>query len=271
MNKLAKIDETKKFEIITKEHSELDNLIKNEKGSRIGEADPTRVLTFLTVLVGKCFLLAGLKKLNKEDLLITTTSLQEDINEKYPSLTNFEIEKAFRNGISHEYKDRGNYNFALSFGTFMFFLGCYNEDKKKLKNSHVAKNRETQKEKKIQLDLRKIAQEKHDKFFSEKFDNFLNECENILIEGMILNFSVLDDSEIIGLTPFLQKECKKLNCMINDEQKKTIEKWVSEFTDLNVNYRYRVEFEVLVLNLFRKAMNIPEDKYFVLFTKPNKE
>jgi len=271
MSNLVKIEETKKFEIITKEHSELENLIKNEKGNRIGESDPKRVLSFLTALVSKCFLLAGLKKLNVEDLMITTTSLQEDINEKYPSLTNFEIEKAFRNGVGYQYKDRGNYNFALSFGTFMFFLKCYEEDKKKLKNSHVARSRETQKEKKIQKDIRKIAQEKHDEIFQEKFDKFLNDCENILIEGMNLNFSVLDDSEIIGLTPFLQKECKKLNCTINDQQKKTINDWVSELSDVNVNYRYRVEFEVLVLNLFRVAMNIPNEKYFVVFTKPNNE
>ena len=269
MTKLIKIDETKKFEIVTNEHKQLEKVIQNEKGYPISRAEPKIVKGFLTDLISESFLLAGLKKLNTDDLIITSNALFEGINEKYPLFTNSEIKKAFKNGISYEYKDRGNYNFALSYGTFMFFLKCYNEDKKKLKNSHVARNRETKKEKEININLSKIAQEKHDQFFSEKFDNFLQECENILIEGMNHNFSVLDDLEIIGLTPFLKKECKKLNCLISDAQEKTINNWVDELEKANMNYRYRVEFEVLVLNLFRKAMSIPEDKYFVLFTKPN--
>lgn len=270
MTKLVKYSEpTKSTGIVTKEHNELEVIIQQENGVRVKDGAEKKVKAFLNETISFAYTFKGLKKLNELDLLLVIDELYNQITKHYPNLSVLEIKTAFSNGTSHLYDERGNYNVGLGGSAFMFFLKCYNEDKKKLKNSHVAKNRETQKEKKIQLDLRKIAQEKHDKFFSEKFDNFLNECENILIEGMILNFSVLDDSEIIGLTPFLQKECEKLNCMINDEQKKTIEKWVSELTDLNVNYRYRVEFEVLVLNLFRKAMNVPEDKYFVLFTKPN--
>ena len=270
MTKLVKYSEEKKVTgIVTKEHNELEVIIHQENGVRVKDGAEKKVKDFLNETISFAYTFKGLKKLNELDLLLVIDELYNQITKHYPNLSVLEIKTAFSNGTSHLYDERGNYNVGLGGSAFMFFLKCYNQDKIKLKNSHVARNRETKKEKEININLSKIAQEKHDKFFSEKFDNFLQECENILIEGMNLNFSVLDDLEIIGLTPFLKKECKKMNCLISDQQEKTINNWIDELEKPNVNYRYRVEFEVLVLNLFRKAMSIPEDKYFVLFTKPN--
>jgi hypothetical protein len=272
MTKIVKYSEpTKSTGIVTTEHNQLEQVLQQETGIRVKDGDQEKVKAFLNREVSFAYTFKGLTKLTPFDLLLVIDELYNQITKHYPNLSTQEIKTAFSNGISHLYDERGNYNIGLGGSAFMFFIKHYNEDKKKLKNSHVARNRETKKEKEINLNLRKIAQEKHDQFFSEKFDNFLQECENILIEGMNLNFSVVNDSDIVGLTPFLKKECKKMNCLITDTQEKTINNWVDELEKPNINYRYRVEFEVLVLNLFRIAMNIPEDKYFVLFTKPNKE
>lgn len=268
MTKLMKIDETKKFEIVTSEHSNLERVIQNEKGYPISRAEPKIVKSFLTDLISESFLLAGLKKLNTDDLIITSNALFEGINEKYPLFTNSEIKKAFKNGIGYEYKDRGNYNFALSYGTFMFFLKCYNEDKKKLKNSHVAKNRETQKERQEQENLSQLLLKKHNETYQREFNILCKEVEDQIKKKIRIDFTPLDHIEIEAITPFLIKECNEMDCSLTDEQQEKLLFWIEKQELDKTKYQQRLIFEILFYNLFKKKLNINDNILFLEFTKP---
>jgi len=269
MTKLIKIDETKKFEIVTPEHKQLEKVIQNEKGYPISKAEPKIVKSFLTDLISESFLLAGLKKLNTDDLIITSNALFEGINEKYPLFTNSEIKKAFKNGIGYEYKDRGNYNFALSYGTFMFFLKCYDEDKKKLKNSNVAKSRATQQERQEQENLSQLLLKKHNETYQTEFQLLCKEVEDQIKKRIRVDFSVLDHIEIEAITPFLIKKCNEMDCSLTDEQQEKLLLWVDQHETKSLKYQSRLIFEILMYNLFKKKLNIKDDVLFVIFTKPN--
>jgi len=151
----------------------------------------------------------------------------------------------------------------------MFFIKHYNEDKKKLKNSHVARSRETQQEKQEQENLSELLLKKHNETYQTEFQLLCEEVEDQIKRKIRVDFTPLDHIEIEAITPFLIKKCNEMDCSLTDEQQEKLLLWVDQHETKCLKYQSRLIFEILFYNLFKKKLNINDNILFIVFTKPN--
>jgi len=270
MTKIVKYSEpTKSTGIVTTEHNQLEQVLQQETGIRVKDGDQEKVKAFLNREVSFAYTFKGLTKLTPFDLLLVIDELYNQITKHYPNLSTQEIKTAFSNGISHLYDERGNYNIGLGGSAFMFFIKHYNEDKKKLKNSHVARSRETQQEKQEQETLSQLLLKKHNETYQREFQLLCKEVEDQIKKRIRVDFSVLDHIEIEAITPFLIKKCNEMDCSLTDEQQEKLLLWVDQHETKCLKYQSRLIFEILMYNLFKKKLDIKDDVLFIVFTKPN--